>query len=309
MRNLSLASDDLRCSFMSLSTGEQLYATAPRTDFWVLIEYPSAYGAKALEESTLPDIVKSYLNANQKAIPHARILLIRKADSISENNKRIYFCASGRSSPCIYTHTLSDYDELLTVDFEQIFHGKADSNYDLSRKPMFLVCTNGKRDPCCAQWGIPVFTSAAEHYGENIWQCSHVGGHRFAANLICLPHGIYNGRLRPESIGEVLEDYQNGYLNLEHYRGRSSYPPQAQAAEYYLMRETSKLDIDAYRFENLQAVKAAEWDVRFTSNIDGLHYSVRLAAVHSERAIFESCSSPDQRVTHPQYRLEGWSKL
>jgi hypothetical protein len=298
-----------RCSAFSLAAGEQLYATAPRTDVWILVENPEIYPGKAVDESSLPDPVKAYLNATQKAIPNSRVLLIKKDNQPSEDRRSVFVGLSSGSSPRMYAFEITDYTDLFAIDIKRFITGTPDSKFDLVRKPVFLVCTNGRRDPCCSLWGVPVFRAAMENTGGNIWQCSHVGGHRFAANLICLPHGIYYGRVRPDSVVEIIEDYQSSFLNLEHYRGRSCYPPEAQAAEYFLMRETARVDINAYRFDSIYTLSGTGWDIRFVSNFDGSRYSVRLAIEPSSEPIFESCNTPDQRATRPQFRMEGWSKL
>ena len=111
--------------------------------------------------------------------------------------------------------------------------------------PAFLVCTHGRRDPCCAQRGWPVVTALTASRGEGTWQCSHVGGDRFAANLVVLPHGLYHGRVTPTSAEEIVRTYLRGRLHLPTLRGRSSYPTAVQAAQHYA-REALGIDaIDA----------------------------------------------------------------
>ncbi len=61
--------------------------------------------------------------------------------------------------------------------------------------PILLVCTNGKRDACCALRGRALMTALAADHAERTWECTHLGGHRFAGNLVCLPHGIVYGRV------------------------------------------------------------------------------------------------------------------
>ena len=52
---------------------------------------------------------------------------------------------------------------------------------------MWLVCTNGKRDACCARDGLPVARALAALRPDEAWECSHLGGHRFAANVALAP--------------------------------------------------------------------------------------------------------------------------
>ena len=64
--------------------------------------------------------------------------------------------------------------------------------------PILLVCTNGRRDACCALRGRALTLALADEHAERTWECTHLGGHRFAANLVCLPHGIVYGRVPPD---------------------------------------------------------------------------------------------------------------
>ena len=52
-----------------------------------------------------------------------------------------------------------------------------------------LVCTHGRREVCCAKYGRPVAQALAARYGPLVWETTHVGGDRFAANLVVLPSG------------------------------------------------------------------------------------------------------------------------
>ena len=71
-----------------------------------------------------------------------------------------------------------------------------------------------------------------------------IGGDRFAGNLVCFPHGIYFGRVGPEEANSVARAYAEGQLSLNHYRGRSCYPFDVQAAEYFVRRRLGLTGID-----------------------------------------------------------------
>ena len=51
-------------------------------------------------------------------------------------------------------------------------------------EPVFLVCTHGKRNVCCARLGVPLAQALATRHPGQVWETTHVGGHRFAANLV-----------------------------------------------------------------------------------------------------------------------------
>jgi hypothetical protein len=93
-----------------------------------------------------------------------------------------------------------------------------------------LVCTNGKRDRCCAVRGRPVAAAIADATGWDAWESSHLGGHRFAATALLLPSGEMFGQFEPESAVEVLRQFDAGRIVPAHYRGQCAQPLAAQAA-------------------------------------------------------------------------------
>jgi hypothetical protein len=101
----------------------------------------------------------------------------------------------------------------------------------------YLVCTNGARDQCCAIRGAAVVDALAGARPGQAYESSHFGGHRFAANLLVLPEGLFFGRLDVRSALAVVNELDAGRLPLEHFRGRSSLTEEQQAAEILLRRE------------------------------------------------------------------------
>ena len=108
-------------------------------------------------------------------------------------------------------------------------------------EPRYFVCTNGQRDLCCARYGLPAYARLRELVGERAWQTTHVGGHRFAPNVLTLPQGVLYGRVRPEDVPRFVEDVEAGRLARDHVRGRSAFPAEAQAAETALDEEVLEL--------------------------------------------------------------------
>ena len=79
---------------------------------------------------------------------------------------------------------------------------------------------------------MPVFEALAEHVAPDLlWQSSHQGGHRFAANVLALPAGLSLGRVGPDTAASVAADVRAERIPLAHFRGRTVDPPEAQAAE------------------------------------------------------------------------------
>jgi hypothetical protein len=101
----------------------------------------------------------------------------------------------------------------------------------------YLVCTNGARDPCCAIRGPAVAQVLERARPGQVYECSHLGGHRFAANVLVLPDGLCFGRLDARSAPALADELDAGTLPLEHLRGRTAFEPEQQAAEILVRRE------------------------------------------------------------------------
>jgi len=111
----------------------------------------------------------------------------------------------------------------------------------------YLVCTNGARDPCCAIRGPAVAQALARVLPGEVYECSHLGGHRFAANVLVLPDGLCFGRLDARTAVALAAELEAGRLPLEHLRGRTALDPEQQAAEILIRRELGLTRLDDLR--------------------------------------------------------------
>jgi len=132
----------------------------------------------------------------------------------------------------------------------------------------YLVCTNGARDPCCAIRGPAVALALDRVRPGQAYECSHLGGHRFAANLLVLPEGLCFGRLDARSALALLEELEAGQLPLEHFRGRSGLAQEEQAAEILVRR-----GLGVHGLDDLSQVEGTTFALA-----DGRHVSARLNA-------------------------------
>jgi hypothetical protein len=140
---------------------------------------------------------------------------------------------------------LDRHDELIGLDLE--------SAGSPVPHPLFLVCTHGKHDRCCAKYGRPLYDAVREQVDEGwVWQSSHVGGDRFAGNLVALPDGVYYGRVEPSEAWSVVEASLAGRVHLPRYRGRSCHGFAAQAAELGVRQETGLLEISAVQVRSIE---------------------------------------------------------
>ena len=120
--------------------------------------------------------------------------------------------------------------------------------------PLFLVCTHGKHDRCCAKFGRPLYDAVREQVDAGwAWQSSHVGGDRFAGNLVVLADGVYYGRVEPAEAWPVVAAALERRVHLPLYRGRSCYGFAAQAAEIAVREHTSEVGVDDVRVRSIAA--------------------------------------------------------
>jgi hypothetical protein len=106
--------------------------------------------------------------------------------------------------------------------------------FDPVAGPLVVVCTHGRRDPCCAERGRPIVATAAASHPGRVWESTHVGGDRFAGNLVTFPHGLYFGHVDPAEAPGIVAAYAEAAPRigaLERYRGRSSHRLVVQAAD------------------------------------------------------------------------------
>ncbi len=260
---------DPPCSVVSATLDEPVFGTASIVHAWLLVEQPGSWGRDALFESRLPVSVARAL-VRQADRHHVRLLLIRRPDRTRVTGGRHCFAVSSRrpapppsepatapphlapataprhlapaTAPWIEQRRFDDPTELLDVDFAALGAGERSFGPGAGHnEPLYLVCTNGRHDPCCAQFGRPVLRALAS---PRVWESSHLGGERFAGNLVCLPHGVYYGRVDPSTAPAIADQYAQGRVDLDHYRGRAGDAFVVQAAEFYLRRAEGLLGVD-----------------------------------------------------------------
>jgi hypothetical protein len=211
-----------------------------------MVEQPGRWGHDALVDSGFPLEVGEALRELGVRL-RMRMLLIKRRDRPWPSPRRRCFVThTGVGERRLRTFEVEDPAELLNLDLPGQARERFASLGDAAGGPLFLVCTHGKHDPCCARRGAPLYRAVAER--PDAWECTHIGGDRFAGNMVCFPHGIYYGRVPPARAAELAEMYVRGVIDLEHYRGRAPYSPAIQAGEHSL-RERYGLDgVDDLRF-------------------------------------------------------------
>jgi hypothetical protein len=289
------------CSGLSRTLGEPLHATATFVESWLLVEDTGPWGRKALLESGLDPGLGAELERRGKEAG-VRVGLVRSFGRERGFASRRMLVASSRpGSSFLELASVHDPRELLELDLERVGRGEPTGRGELSPQPVYLVCTNGRRDPCCGRLGRDLARALKDSLGERLWECSHVGGHRFAPNLVALPHGLFFGRLEPERARRVVAAVDEGRITLESYRGRSSLAPAAQAAEAFV-RDRSGLDgLDEVEILELEDAGDGESDVLLRAGGDDLLVRVRRRTLEPRPT---SCGgSPEQPAAWQAYSV------
>jgi hypothetical protein len=253
--------DRFSCVARFLALGEPCYGTASQVRRWILVEQPGAWGADAPRESDLPLAVAEALSSAARAVG-ARLLLVRRHGRSTPVDRQAFGVVSATEVRRVERLRFTDPEELLAIDWEPL-RRLAPVGGEPVAEPLYLTCTNGKHDACCAEFGRPVAAALDAATGQQAWEVSHIGGDRFAGNLLVLPDGLYYGRVTPETALDVVVHHRAGRLLLPHLRGRSSLPFPAQAAEHLVRAERDLDGIDDLRFLAVEDLDGGRKTVTF----------------------------------------------
>jgi hypothetical protein len=229
--------DDARCSVQALLRGDSGVATAPPARRWLLIEQPGPWGRDALLESRFDRRVGSRVAARAREFG-VRIQLVRRPGGrLAESGRRWAIADTTPGVETVWWSTRGSDAELLEVPWD----GSVGAP---SQLPTHLVCTHGAHDVCCAVRGRPLARALpVAGTPADVWETSHLGGDRFAANVVVLPWGFYYGQV-PADGGGLLEAHAAGQVVLPLLRGRAGLAPAAQAAQAHARRELGLLGVD-----------------------------------------------------------------
>ncbi|HET7645137.1 MAG TPA: sucrase ferredoxin [Candidatus Limnocylindria bacterium] len=225
----------IRCSAIAEELDEPLAGTVDHRPRWLLVEDRSAWGERAVEDVLGVPFARAAKAAGVQVVLVRR----REAPPSADDLRRVMLVDTPERRAAV--RVVRDL-AWLTLD---LVTAPVDAFGEVSDAPTFLVCTNGKRDACCALRGRALLAALTEGHREAVWECTHLGGHRFAANLVCLPDGLVYGRVRPDDGRRLADACLRGEVDLEHLRGRSAFPPPAQVAEVELRRRLALRGVDA----------------------------------------------------------------
>ncbi|GAA3041574.1 hypothetical protein FHS39_004867 [Streptomyces olivoverticillatus] len=280
------------CATASRLLAEPLAGTAATARTWLLIEQAGPWGADALTSSHLDSETGRALDRAAKGTG-VRVALIRRpgrhADCHSPSSQRVFAAHTAPGHSWIRTTEITDPAALLAeLDFAALGageHGGLWQSYE--GEPLALVCTNGKRDRCCALLGRPLAAELAASGGTEVWEVTHIGGHRFAPTLFVLPYGYAYGRATAHAVKDALHAAREGRVATAGCRGRSAWERPAQAAELAVRALTGEEDADALDVAATEGA-APRWRVTVTHH-DGRSWRVEVEQGAAAPPRPESC--------------------
>ncbi len=293
------------CSELSRRASERPFGTASIGAVWLLLEYPHGWGRRALEDSALSAEVKDHFTRACEAIRHSRLLFIKTDRALRDARMSFFVVRCRERSPFVVRFKLKEYDDLTRLDLAAVASGSDLQGGQVSADPLFLVCTHGRRDKCCAKFGIPLYNALRDYAGESVWQSSHVGGDRFAGNLLCFPHGLFYAHTTPDAGRRLLSDYREMRMSLDNFRGRACYAHHTQAAELFVRAEAGIHGVEALRHLSTTREGDASWLVRFAERDGTGVHAARVTRRPSSFRNFTTCHSTAAKPVQ-QFHLEDY---
>lgn len=285
------------CALRAQLRGEELLGTAFTMDRLLLVEQPGPWGYDGLRASRFDAGVAATLEQRARH-EGVRVQAIRSPGRSRPGAQRrwaIADCRDGRES--LRWGTFAADAELLELPWDG-------SSGSPDPEPLYLVCTHGKHDTCCATRGRPVAAAIQQCRPGRVFESSHLGGHRFAANVLVLPAGLLYGRVQPAAAAELAAAADADEVLTPLLRGRVGLPPAAQAALAFAYEQLALRDRTAIRVVSAPAPVDGMAMVHLSSPSGPLRVTV---AVERVPAAGLSCADPKagHYLRHRPDRLEA----
>ncbi len=268
------------CAQYSREAGEEMAGTVKPVDVWLLVEYRGRWEHDAA--AVFSERVQMRLAALKSRNPKLRFALIKQPHRTS-GPLTIFWAFSRLERPQLYRSEIRDYDALF---LDPNFLGEP------TDEKLIAVCTHGTHDLCCAQFGNKIYEALREIDDTNVWQISHIGGCRFAPNVVCLPHGIVYGRVDRADCADIVASYHEGEVIAEKLRGRSCYSKPVQAAERFVRISRHIKRLDDLNMTSEEQTGPGEWTVGFSWG-GSTRYTVSVRSCPQDAGTFKSCTATE----------------
>ncbi|CAM5787774.1 sucrase ferredoxin [Cellulomonas persica] len=268
------------CSDGARARQDSLVATGSHGDRWFLVENQAGWGRHALLDPPFDPALGRALVHRIEGAGIRPLAIRRPGRRVTQTGTRWALVDSRPGQESVRWGQVADVRDLLDVPLD----GPAGTPSD---RPVLAVCAHGRHDRCCAVRGRVVAARLAAAYPEETWECSHLGGDRFAGTMVLLPHGLYYGWADDADAAAIVDAYLAGRVDPRFLRGRSAYSHPVQAAQHFARAERGDDTLDAYA--PLHEERTGDgWSVQL-STPDG-PITVRLVETQSE-PLLSTCAA------------------
>lgn len=194
-------------------------ATAPeRASSWLLVEHPGPWPSSGLP-ADVPAEAVSVLEAATAA--DVRPQLVRRLADRRQDVSTVVLASCPPGSRWTERRTVTDLRALGELDVAALAAGQPPGFGTAAADVVVLVCTHGRRDVCCARLGRPLAVLLDAQLPGQVWETTHVGGDRFAPNVVTLPDGSYHGGVSAADVPGLAAALTTGRVLLPRLRGRA----------------------------------------------------------------------------------------
>ena len=268
------------CSQICLEANEPLAGTAVQVDVWIILEYRRAWQAKALKDNALNAATNTWIDQTVTAFKDkglvARPQFIRRPQR--SEGIALFVAQQGK----LYGLTVEDEQALQKLDLVSL-------GLPVVVGPQYFVCTNAKRDLCCAKFGRPTFAALHKLVPDRTWQTTHVGGHRYAPNILALPEANMYGRVMETDVAQFLSYTEHKQVALKFLRGNTAYSKLAQCAEHALAADSEEQNAQAHKL-----LRETDSTVTFSTQEGVREVSVEQAKESLQ--VLPSCGKPEELI-------------
>jgi hypothetical protein len=288
------------CSARAREVAESLAATASFGRRWLLLEVAGAWGPNAFRDSPMLDPALGARIERRAFAEGFRLVAIRRPGRARNDGGVRWRWARVDSAPggegIVWGEATGSAD-YLSAPFEQ--PGTRSDGI------VIAVCAHGRHDQCCATRGRSVAGLLRAGDPEAVWECSHIGGDRFAATMLLLPHGINYGWADTLGAQHMVDEYRAGRVVLAGLRGRSAFSFLEQTAQDAARRTFGDLRIEAYQPIQSGRVMERSWEVLLAD--PGGPIRVELTEAKSE-PLFSNCAAT-VALARPIFEVSSIARL
>ncbi|CAM4015161.1 sucrase ferredoxin [Janibacter anophelis] len=246
-----------RCSLAALARGDVPVGTAVPARYWMVVAHPGPWPAKPIEAAGIADVAEELSAAMGRF--GARLQLIRRhgrleGELVEADGEPVFLVDVRRG--LVGRASWQRPEDLVELA------ARFDDLPDPTSEPLVLVCTHGRKDVCCAIDGRVVAAVLDDALPGAVWETTHLGGDRFAGNVVLLPEGSQYGRLDGDVAAQVVLDHFDGRVDLDRWRGRCSWHPAAQAAVHDVLGSDPDVRLPDIAPPHVEATGDDAWTVR-----------------------------------------------